>query len=161
MPYSIKDVAAKTGLSIYTLRFYDKQGLLPFVARNRAGYREFTDGDLLLLRTVCCLKNTGMKISDIRKYIAFVMEGTASVPQRRELLEAHRAAVEAQIRLLRDNLAEIDSKLAIYSAPDALAKVAAEIQAAVDEKSRLGLANTFERAAERVTEGTFGGAEVA
>ena len=65
MSYSIKEVSQKVGLSIYTLRFYDKQGLLPFVARNDAGYREFTDGDLNLIHTICCLKETGMKISDI------------------------------------------------------------------------------------------------
>ncbi|MCI1983586.1 MAG: MerR family transcriptional regulator [Bifidobacteriaceae bacterium] len=146
MTYSIKDVSERTGLSIYTLRYYDKQGLLPFVARNSAGYREFTDGDLLLLHTICCLKNTGMKISDIRRYIDFVMEGPSSVAHRRALLESHRAAVQKQLVLVRNNLKEIDAKLAIYSAPDAAAKVSQELQAAVGEKTRLGLANTFEKA---------------
>ena len=65
MTYSIKEVAEKTNLSIYTLRFYDKQGLLPFVSRNASGYRTFTEGDLHLLKTICCLKETGMKIADI------------------------------------------------------------------------------------------------
>ncbi len=68
MTYTIKEVAQKVGLSIYTLRFYDKQGLLPFVMRNTAGYRTFTDSDLSIIHTICCLKNTDMKISDIRQY---------------------------------------------------------------------------------------------
>lgn len=65
MTYTIKEVADKVGLSAYTLRFYDKQGLLPFVSRNESGYRAFTDGDLHLLHTIICLKNTGMAISAI------------------------------------------------------------------------------------------------
>ncbi|MCG0673647.1 transcription regulator [Lactiplantibacillus plantarum] len=76
MTYTIKEVADKVGLSAYTLRFYDKQGLLPFVSRNESGYRAFTDGDLHLLHTIICLKNTGMAISAIRQYISYVMAGS-------------------------------------------------------------------------------------
>lgn len=83
MTYTIKEAAEQSGLSVYTLRFYDKAGLLPFVARNPAGYRVFTDGDLNLLHTIQCLKNTGMKINDIRTYITLVMQGVGSVDSRR------------------------------------------------------------------------------
>jgi DNA-binding transcriptional MerR regulator len=146
MTYSIKQVSQKTGLSIYTLRFYDKEGLLPFVVRNGSGYREFTDGDLLLLKTICCLKDTGMKISDIRTYIAAVMRGTPSIEERRTLLQKHREYIVRQQRLLAQNLAQIDDKLAIYSSPDSRRKVALDLTAAIQEKQSLNLANTFENA---------------
>ncbi|MCI1901549.1 MAG: MerR family transcriptional regulator [Bifidobacteriaceae bacterium] len=146
MTYSIKQVSQKTGLSIYTLRFYDKEGLLPFVVRNRSGYREFTDGDLLLIKTICCLKDTGMKISDIRTYIAAVMRGTPSIEERRTLLQKHREYIVRQQRLLAQNLAQIDDKLAIYSSPDSRRKVALDLTAAIQEKQSLNLANTFENA---------------
>lgn len=143
MTYSIKEVAAKTHLSAYTLRFYDKAGLLPFVSRNAAGYREFTEGDLALLHTITCLKNTGMAIKDIRQYIAAVMAGPSTVQTRRALLEAHRDTVLKKQALIAQNLKEIDYKLAIYSAPDAVAKVQQEVAAASGEKQALGLADPF------------------
>ena len=76
LTYTIKDVAKIFGLSIYTIRFYDKEGLLPFVSRNKSGNRVFTESDVNLIKTICCLKNTGMQIKDIKKYIDFCMEGT-------------------------------------------------------------------------------------
>ena len=81
MTYSIKEVSEKVGLSIYTLRFYDKQRLLPFVARNQVGYREFTDGDLNIIHTICCLKDTGMKINDIREYVNDIMAGPTTIDE--------------------------------------------------------------------------------
>ena len=52
MTYSIKQVSQITGLSIYTIRYYDKQGLLPFVKRDSSGYRAFTDADMSLIHTI-------------------------------------------------------------------------------------------------------------
>ncbi|HBO47779.1 MULTISPECIES: MerR family transcriptional regulator [Pediococcus] len=144
MTYTIKEVAAKVNLSIYTLRFYDKQGLLPFVARNAAGYREFTVGDLNLLKTICCLKNTGMKIKDIRKYIDYVMAGPASVKQRRELLPKHRQEVVAQQKKIEQNLAEVDYKINMYTAPDAEKSVSNEIALAIADKVANHLPNPYE-----------------
>ncbi|WP_369473136.1 MerR family transcriptional regulator [Secundilactobacillus kimchicus] len=59
MTYAIGDVAEKFNLSISTIRYYDKRGLLPFVSKNKSGHRAFTDSDLKMLYTVCCLKDTG------------------------------------------------------------------------------------------------------
>lgn len=126
MTYTIKEVSEKTEISIYTLRFYDKQGLLPFVARNASGYRAFTDGDLSLIHTISCLKNTGMKIKDIRQYIDYVMQGPATIKQRETLLLAHREMVEEQQRKIAENLQEIDYKLNIYQSPDAVATITKE-----------------------------------
>lgn len=135
MTYSIKTVAEKTHLSIYTLRFYDKQGLLPFVSRNQSGYREFTDADLQLLHTITCLKNTGMKIADIRTYIEAVMAGPSTISTRQKLLAAHRDAILAEQQKILANLKEIDFKLNIYNAPNATQIITAERQYAKAEKS--------------------------
>lgn len=84
MTYSIKQVSQITGLSIYTIRYYDKQGLLPFVKRDSSGYRAFTDADMSLIHTICCLKNTQMKIADIKQYIDYCMIGQNQLePARR------------------------------------------------------------------------------
>ncbi|MCI1986352.1 MAG: MerR family transcriptional regulator [Lactobacillus sp.] len=143
MRYSIKQVAAKTGLSAYTLRFYDKAGLLPFVARDASGYRAFTEGDLLLLKTICCLKDTGMAIADIRQYINLVMAGPKTAKQRATMLQQHRETVVAKQKALAENLHEIDYKLAIYAAPDAENLVAQEWAAASADKQANALSNPF------------------
>ncbi|ANK62371.1 MerR family transcriptional regulator [Loigolactobacillus backii] len=119
MTYTIKEVAQKVGLSIYTLRFYDKQGLLPFVMRNAAGYRTFTDSDLSIIHTICYLKNTDMKISDIRQYIDYVMVGPATIDKRAKLLSEQRNKVLAKQKQLTESLGEIDYKLNIYNSPEA------------------------------------------
>ena len=90
MTYTIKDISKMFGVSIYTIRFYDKEGLLPFVLRNKSGNRVFTESDVSLFRTIYCLKNTGMQIKDIKKYIDFCMEGAGTIDFRKKLLLEHR-----------------------------------------------------------------------
>ncbi|KRL80925.1 MerR family transcriptional regulator [Secundilactobacillus paracollinoides] len=143
MTYTIKEVSEKVGLSIYTLRYYDKEGLLPFVARNDAGYREFTDGDLNIIHTICCLNNTGMKISAIRQYIADVMAGPASIDDRKRLFHDHREKILEQQRIIAENLKEIDYKLDIYDAPNAEDIVSRELQFAEAEKTANALENPY------------------
>ena len=143
MTYTIKEVAHKVGLSAYTLRFYDKQGLLPFVSRDQSGYRAFTDGDLHLLHTIICLKNTGMTISNIRQYIGYVMAGPESIAKRRQLLTDHRHAILDQQARIMTNLQEVDYKLALYNNPDASKLVLAELAQAKSEKRASGLADPF------------------
>ncbi|VDG17734.1 MerR family transcriptional regulator [Lactiplantibacillus mudanjiangensis] len=145
MTYTIKEVAAKTGLSIYTLRYYDQAGLLPFVSRNTAGYREFTDGDLQLIHTITCLKTTGMPLAKIRQYMTEVMQGPATIPQRQQLLSEHRQAVLAQQAQIQQSLQELDLKLAIYQHPAAVTFVNAELSAIQAEKVANGLPNPFKK----------------
>ncbi|EAC4650467.1 MerR family transcriptional regulator, partial [Listeria monocytogenes] len=112
MTYSIKEVSKIFNLSIYTLRYYDKQGLLPFVSKNQSGYREFTESDLNLIHTICCLKNTGMPLKQIRTYIDCVMEGPVSIEARKQLLLDHRKVVLKNLEKLTENLKEVDVKIA-------------------------------------------------
>ncbi|CAM4463928.1 MerR family transcriptional regulator [Paenibacillus typhae] len=112
--YSINEVAALCGVTAHTLRFYDKEGLLPFVGRNAAGKRIFSDGDLLLVKVICCLKNTAMPIKDIKRYIELIMEGDATKDTRRSMMIEHRKEVLRQMDELKKNLNIIDLKVALY-----------------------------------------------
>ncbi|MCH4171164.1 MAG: MerR family transcriptional regulator [Lactobacillus sp.] len=145
MGYSIKEVAEKFGLSIYTIRYYDKQGLLPFVGRNASGYREFTESDLRFVHTICCLKDTGMKISDIKQYIDYCMAGPATIADRKRLLTAHRQQVVAQQKKLRENLQEIDYKLDVYNQPNASDIITQQRQYVSQEKQANHLPNPFQK----------------
>ncbi|MFH5183338.1 MerR family transcriptional regulator [Paenibacillus sp. TAB 01] len=112
--YSINEVAVICDLTAHTLRFYDKEGLLPFVGRNEAGNRVFSERDLDLVKLICCLKNTGMPIKEIRKYITMAMEGEETLEARRDIIISHRKEVLRQIDDLKKNLNIIDLKVAYY-----------------------------------------------
>jgi len=135
MTYTVKDVAKIFGLSIFTIHFYDKEGLLPFVSRNKSGNREFTESNLNMIQTICCLKNTGMQIKDIKKYIDFCMEGTGTIDSRQKLLSAHRKEIIAHIDALNENLKLIDSKIKIYDSPNAVEIINKKIEKVIDEKN--------------------------
>lgn len=61
MGYTIKEVSEMTGLSISTLRYYDKMGLLPLLERKQSGYRNFTDGDIEMLKIIDSFKKAGLR----------------------------------------------------------------------------------------------------
>jgi DNA-binding transcriptional MerR regulator len=139
MSYSINEVAKQFNLSPYTIRFYDKEGLLPFISRNRSGNRVFTDSDLNLFRLICCLKNTGMQIKDIKKYIDLVMQGTDTIEIRKKLLRDHREEIRKQMDALKESLCLIDSKIEIYESPDAVKIINEQLKSAFEEKRKSGL----------------------
>ena len=114
MGYSITEAAEKIHLSTYTLRYYDKMGLLPFVERNDLGNRDFKEKDLELLELICCLKNTGMSIKQIREVIALCLKGDNTLEIRREIFIRHREEVLNQIAELHKNLHKINCKINYY-----------------------------------------------
>lgn len=139
MTYSIKDVSKISGLSIFTIRFYDKEGLLPFVLKNSSGIRVFTESDVNLIRMICCLKNTGMQIKGIKKYIDMCMEGTGTIDSRKQMLLEHRKEILAHIDSLNENLKLIDSKIENYDARNATQIINEHLKKLHDEKHENGL----------------------
>ena len=89
MSYSIGQVAEKLSVTVDTLRYYDKAGLLPFVKRNAGGRRTFTDNDLHLMQTIMCLKNAGVPVNEIATFVQLRLQGDASLTTRYQLLQAH------------------------------------------------------------------------
>ncbi|MGN0162389.1 MAG: MerR family transcriptional regulator [Candidatus Ornithomonoglobus sp.] len=114
MSYGIKQVAEMLNLTVSTIRYYDKEGLLPFIGRKESGYRVFSDTDIQLLRIIECLKKTGMQLKDIRKFVDYIKEGDNSLKERYDLFENRRKAVEAQIADLKKSLELIEYKCWYY-----------------------------------------------
>ncbi|CDN41492.1 Uncharacterized HTH-type transcriptional regulator HI_0186 [Paenibacillus sp. P22] len=112
--YTIHEVAEICDLSAHTLRFYDKEGLLPFVGRNKSGNRVFTEQNLEMVKLICCLKNTGMPIKEIKSYMDMFMEGPGTMETRKEMMIAHGKEVQRQIAELKKNLNIINLKVAFY-----------------------------------------------
>lgn len=90
MRYSIGQVAKKLGLTAHTLRYYDKEGLLPFVRKGSSGARVFEDEDVDWLIIIECLKGTGMQLKDIKKYMDLCQQGDATVGERLELFKRQK-----------------------------------------------------------------------
>ena len=75
MVYAIGEMAKMLGVPASTLRYYDKEGLLPFVARSSGGIRQFLESDIEWLRVIGCMKKAGMSIKDIRQELKQQPEG--------------------------------------------------------------------------------------
>ena len=114
MTYTIKQVADLMNVTPVTLRYYDKQGLLPFVGRTEAGYRMFSDDDLGMLRVIDCLKKTGMPIKDIQQFSKWVQMGDASLQERYDMFLERKKTVEAQIEELQNTLKFVEHKCEYY-----------------------------------------------
>ena len=114
MSYTIKQAAELTNLPPVTLRYYDKQGLLPFMERRESGYRMFSDGDIAMLRVIECLKKSGMSIKDIRQFSEWVLMGDDSLQERYEMFLERKRAVEAQMKDLQKTLDFINHKCWYY-----------------------------------------------
>ena len=114
MKLTIGEAAEKVSLSAHTIRYYDKEGLLPFVERTESGNRYFTENDLEGLEIINCLKATGMPIKEIKIFMDWCMEGDSTIKERYEMFLERREAVEAQINELRKALDRIDYKCWYY-----------------------------------------------
>ncbi len=108
---SLREVTAWTGLSVDTLRYYERQGLLPSVARSVGGQRRYTTKDLHRLSFLIHLRATGMSIARMRQFATLRQRGEAGRPARLELLLGHRAAVRQRVDALRQNLHAVDLKI--------------------------------------------------
>ncbi|MFD0586559.1 MerR family transcriptional regulator [Paenibacillus sp. GCM10027627] len=110
MGFTISEVAERTQLSIHTIRYYDKEGLLPFVEREN-GTRVFHEQDMDWIDLICCLKKTGMPIKDIRILIDHCMDNDAVLDKGLDILARHKEKVMEQMKELQQSLVTLDYKM--------------------------------------------------
>lgn len=97
----ISEVAKRTGLRISTIRFYEKSGLCPLIARGADGKRQFTMTDLDWLALLSSLRETRMPTSEMQNFAALYRSGNDTIPERKAALLTHR-------RRLEDRQGELD-----------------------------------------------------
>ncbi|ODG92220.1 MULTISPECIES: MerR family transcriptional regulator [Bacillaceae] len=114
MNYTIGQVAKLNNLTISQLRYYDKQGLLPFLKRTESGDRIFDKDSLKLIEMILCLKNTGMPIKKIKQFVDWTMRGEETLNQRLDLMKQQEENVLQQIKETEENLKKIQRKIAKY-----------------------------------------------
>ena len=104
MLYTVGEMARFLNVSTSTLRYYDKEGLLPFVERSNSGIRMFSDKDYEWLKIIECLKKSGLSIKEIRSYIDMTKRGDDSLEERLQLFEERKKDVERQMKELQETL---------------------------------------------------------
>ena len=112
---SIAEAARRTGVSVHTLRYYERAGLVvTTVERTAGGRRRYQQLDLTWITVCTKLRATGMPIKTIRRYAQLVSAGPGNEPERLAVMEAHRADVVAKLAEIHENLKIIDHKIDVY-----------------------------------------------
>jgi DNA-binding transcriptional MerR regulator len=110
---SVKDAANQTGVTVYTLHYYEREGLLR-TSRTQSGHRRYAESDLGWIRILTCLRQTGMPIRKMREFAALVQQDQTNIPERIRMLEEHRSDVLANIAELGRNLEHVEGKIRHY-----------------------------------------------
>ena len=111
--HTIGQVSEMFQIPISTLRYYDKEGLFPDMARS-SGIRKFSETELEALRVIECLKKSGLEIKEIRQFMEWCSEGSSTYADRKRLFEARKASMEAKMRELEKSMAMIEFKCWYY-----------------------------------------------
>ncbi|WP_320043948.1 MerR family transcriptional regulator [uncultured Desulfobacter sp.] len=111
---NIKKFSEISGISAYTLRYYEKIGIFQEVRRNSSGHRDFTEQDLLWAEFINRLKETGMPLEQIKKYAFLRQQGESTADERKELLEGHALALKNKILVEKQHLDKINQKIEYY-----------------------------------------------
>lgn len=112
--FSMKQACEQTNLPYETLKFYCNQGLIPNVKRNSNNYRIFDENDIAWINSLNCLKNCGMRISEMKDYIKLCLEGESTIPERKEILAIKRQSLLEQQKLIQESIDYIDWKQGFY-----------------------------------------------
>ena len=114
MNYTMKQISKQLNLNASALRYYDKEGLLPFQKRFASGIRFFDDNDICWLELICCLKGSGMPIKTIKQFMLLCLKGKNGCEERKELLQKHKENIQQQIECLQNDLCMMNYKLEHY-----------------------------------------------
>lgn len=112
--FTIQQVAEMTSLSVHTLRYYEKIGLLTNIKRESNGYRRYTEADISWIDFLIRLRATGMPISEMKKFSDLRSQGEETISKRRALLEEHQKNSLNHFRELQNNLIKIEEKINYY-----------------------------------------------
>lgn len=115
--YTPAEAAARSGFSIDTLRYYEREGILPAVSRTAGGHRAYTDTELGLLEFLKCLRETGMPVERLRRY-GQLCQREDTIPERIALLEEHAVTVEKQLADVLSQQRRLVEKLDWYRSSD-------------------------------------------
>lgn len=111
---TIQEVAKRTGLTAYTLRYYERIGLIAPIARASGGQRRYANSDMDWLAFLMRLRATDMPIHRMQEFARLRSEGNGTVTERRKMLDGHLIEVVAQIQALQQSAQVLTAKIEFY-----------------------------------------------
>ena len=114
MLHTMKQTCEKTGLTYDTLKFYCNEGLIPNVKRDKNNYRVFNDKDIAWINSLSCLKNCGMSILEMKKYLDLCLKGEQTILERKEILENKLKELEQKKQKIQGSIDYIHWKQNFY-----------------------------------------------
>ena len=114
MPYTPGEAAGRIGVSIDTIRYYEKIGLMHGIRRDSGGRRVFSDDDLSRLGLLRCLRDSGMPIARLRRFAELLQGGDDTADQRTALLEEHDREIDEKVAQLRREQERVREKIKWY-----------------------------------------------
>ncbi len=131
MAYTVGEMAKLLGVTASTLRYYDKEGLLPFVERSSGGIRMFRESDIEWLRIIECMKKAGMPIKDIREYIELALKGDNTIELRLRMFQRQKEVLRQKPEEIQHTMEMVDYKCWYYETAKAAGTV--EVPQNMDE----------------------------
>lgn len=113
--YTIDEAAERMGLTKHTLRYYEREGLLPAITKSSNGHRRYTEDDLGWVRFLQLLRATGMPIREMKTFMTITWAGDHTIPERVKVLTRYRQALVARMAADRDHLERLNSKIDYYA----------------------------------------------
>ena len=123
MVYTVGEMAKLLGVTASTLRYYDKEGLLPFVEHSSGGIRMFRESDIEWLRVIECMKKAGMSIKDIRQYIELALKGDDTIELRLMMFRRQKEVLQQKMAEMQHTMAMVEYKCWYYETAKAAGTV--------------------------------------
>ena len=111
---TIAEVSKKYQISADTLRYYEKEGLIPYVSRTEGGVRKYTEEDCARIGFIKCMRSAGLSIEVLKQYFELFAKGKRTLKARRDLLAMEREKLKAKMAELQDTLKRLDYKISVY-----------------------------------------------
>ena len=132
---TIQQVAQQTGLSIDTLRYYERIGLLEPIGRAQSGHRRYTQHNLDWIELLMRLRDTGMPLAQMVRFAQLRRQGDATLTERRLMLEEHQRFLEQRMQRLEQHMSTLQQKIARLKEREALRDAVRDAEAVVRPSS--------------------------
>ncbi|MFO7244351.1 MAG: MerR family transcriptional regulator [Actinomycetes bacterium] len=132
---TIDEAAERMGISKHTLRYYEREGLLPPIAKGPNGHRRYTEDDLGWVRFLQLLRGTGMPIREMKSFVELTLAGDHTIGERVEVLERYRVQLRERMEADKERLAFLDHKIEYYSGVLALQNATPESIAGATQRA--------------------------
>ncbi len=110
----IAEVSEKFGLSVDTLRYYERVGLIPPVHRNEGGIRDYDELDLRRVDFIKCMRGAGLPVEVLIDYMELVQKGDDTIEARKEILVEQRKLVASRLEEMQKTLERLNYKIEVY-----------------------------------------------